>query len=230
MGFSQRVKKTLRYKLAAYPNIFIPVYRLLAPPRNVAFLISPDTEIVIEGFPRSGNTFAVVAFQLAQKKKIKIAHHLHAEAQILEGVKRSLPVIVLIREPLATIRSLNISHPDIAVDVALRRYFRFYNITRSVLRHVILAKFEDVIKDYGKIIERVNHKFSTRFGIFKPTATNVDKVFREIERINDELFNKRETQAARPRLERPNLEKDIPRVLAEKAIRLYKRVCFESIT
>ena len=32
--------------------------------------------LVIEGFPRSANTFAVVAFRQAQERYVPIAHHL----------------------------------------------------------------------------------------------------------------------------------------------------------
>jgi hypothetical protein len=228
----QRIKTTLRYKSAAYPHVFIPACRLFAPPRTGSLLIAPDTEIVIEGFPRSGNTFAVAAFQQAQKRQIKIAHHLHAEAQILEGVKRSLPAIVLIREPLAAIRSLKIRQPELAVEEAFRRYIRFYSITRRVLKHIVVAKFEDVVEDFGTIIERVNHKFLTDFDIFDPTTANVDRVFREIERINLELFDGKETHVSRPSHERSiqadKFPMDYSKALAEKAQALYESICLES--
>jgi len=233
MDFIMRVKKAWRHKLAAYPRIFIPAYRILSPPRTRALLISPDTEIVIEGFPRSGNTYAVAAFQQAQKRQIKIAHHLHAEAQILEGVRRSLPVMVLIREPLAAIRSLKIRQPEEAVDEAFRRYVRFYSITRKVIKDVVLARFEDVIEDYGKVIERVNRKYSAAFEIFENSTKNVESVFREIERINHELFEGKETHVSRPSHERTvrkeNLPLEFSEGLAEKAQTLYENVCHESL-
>lgn len=89
--------------------------------------VSQDTEIVIEGFPRSANTFAVVASTQAQgARPIRIAHHLHAEAQVLAGVERKLPVIVLIRQPEDAIRSLKIAFPDQDENRMLRLYLRFY--------------------------------------------------------------------------------------------------------
>jgi hypothetical protein len=227
-----QLKKTLRNKLAIYPRIFIPAYRILAPKSKSSLLVSKDTEIVIEGFPRSGNTYAVAAFRHAQKKKVKTAHHLHVEAQILEGVRLGLPVVVLIRKPLDAIQSLKIRQPELSLDAAFRQYIRFYSITRGVLQHVLLAKFEDVIENYGKIIERVNHKFCTHFDLFEPTTANVASVVREIERINDELFEGRETHVSRPSPQRAQLKKkvplDIPEALAEKANTLYGTVCFES--
>ena len=231
MDLYPQLKKTLRNKLAIYPRIFIPAYRILAPKRKSSLLVSKDTEIVIEGFPRSGNTYAVSAFRHAQKKKIKTAHHLHVETQILEGVRLGLPVVVLIRKPLDAIQSLKIRQPELSLDDAFRQYIRFYSITKGVLQHVVLAKFEDVIEDFGKIIERVNHKFCTRFDLFEPTSANVDRVFREIDRINDELFDGKETYVSRPSPQRAKLKNkvpfEIPEGLAEKANMLYERVCGE---
>ena len=43
------------------------------------------TELVIEAFPRSANTFATVAFQLSQPAPVRVAHHLHAPAQVTEA-------------------------------------------------------------------------------------------------------------------------------------------------
>src|SRR5689334_19049404 len=96
-------------RLSVNPWIFLPLSKVRPslrgyddPPRAV----SRGTEIVIEGFPRSANTFAVVAFRLAQQREIEIAHHLHAAAQIKHAINLKVPVIVLIREPSDAILSV----------------------------------------------------------------------------------------------------------------------------
>src|SRR5207247_8264431 len=47
-----------------------------------------ETEICIEGFPRSGNTFAVIAFQQAQTRTVSIAHHVHAPGSVIGAARR----------------------------------------------------------------------------------------------------------------------------------------------
>ncbi|RMG27959.1 MAG: hypothetical protein D6732_19595, partial [Methanobacteriota archaeon] len=83
VGVIRLLKHRVKHALAPYPFLFVTAYRLFAPAHlRMEKLIGARTEIVIEGYPRSANTFAVVAFRLAQNRPVKIAHHLHMEAQI----------------------------------------------------------------------------------------------------------------------------------------------------
>jgi len=63
--------------------------------------ITGETEVVIDGFPRSGNTFAVVAFRQAQSRRVSVAHHGHVPALAIEAHRRGVPALVLIREEAA---------------------------------------------------------------------------------------------------------------------------------
>jgi hypothetical protein len=77
--------------------IFLPTVRFcpaLQEPEDPHCWVSRTTEIVIEGYPRSGNTFAVVAFRLAQGREIEIAHHLHAAAQIKRAARLDVPAFI----------------------------------------------------------------------------------------------------------------------------------------
>ncbi len=228
MDFLHNLKQSLRYQVAPYPDLFIPIYNLLAPDRNRDLLVSKETEIVIEGFPRSGNTFAVVAFLHAQSKEVKIAHHLHVEAQILEGIKRRLPVLVLIREPIAAIRSLSVRYPNISVDSALEQYVRFYTIVAGVSNKVVIADFNEITTNFGQVIMRVNKKFGRDFSVFEHTPKNVGKVFQEIEQINQLVDDGKETHVARPstlrQKEYQNLTMSFSVALKEEAMLLYQNL------
>lgn len=89
---------TVRAVLSAHPSVYIPFARRKY--RDVPnMLVESDTELVIEGFERSGNTFAVVAFETAQPRPVKTAHHLHAAAQVVSAVRMGVPTLLLIRPP-----------------------------------------------------------------------------------------------------------------------------------
>lgn len=203
-----RLKQFLRYYLGHhYPKSFFYIYRMLAPPHHVTnLLLGSETEIVIEGYPRSSNTFAVVAFLRAQDRDVKVAHHLHIEAQILAGVARGLPVIVLIREPVGAIKSLMIRHPEVTPEWAAKRYVEFYSVVERVKASVVVADFETVIGDFGSVIVEVNKKFGTEFRPFVHTDENIAAVFDEIEEINIHESGGKETHVARPSLKRSNSE------------------------
>ena len=68
-----------------------PSYLQLARRRKGRAVVGPDTELVIEGFPRTANTFAVFAFQTAQARPVRVAHHLHAPIQVTVAARRPPP-------------------------------------------------------------------------------------------------------------------------------------------
>ena len=228
MDFPHKLKKSLRYQLAPFPRLFIPFYQLLAPARNRSLLISKGTELVIEGYPRSGNTFAVVAFLQAQPNRVKIAHHLHAEAQVLEGVRQKLPVLVLIREPTAAIRSLMIRHSDVKASFAMKHYIRFYTTISKFHKQIVIADFNEITTDFGKVVKRMNRKFGVSFIPFNHTAENVERVFQEIEQINQAVDSGKESHVARPSKERQQtyekLDISFPETLQEEATHIYKQM------
>ena len=102
----RKLKYRVRQYLGLYPFLFLPAARLLGNRRRREFLVSPSTDLVIEGFPRSGNTFAVAAFVLSQPRPVRIAHHHHVPAQVIYAVKRGIPVLVVVRKPDDAVLSL----------------------------------------------------------------------------------------------------------------------------
>ena len=64
-----------------------------------------DSALVIEGFPRSGNTFSVAAFQIANGQDLHVGRHLHGAPHVLRAVRLGLPTVVLIRRPREAVLS-----------------------------------------------------------------------------------------------------------------------------
>ena len=137
--------------------------------------IRQDTEIVIEGPARSANTFAVMAFRLAQLRSVSIAHHLHAPAQVVAAVKRKIPALVLLRNPEDVVLSRVVSHPPITIKQAIREYVQFFTHVLPYRPNVVVAGFEDVTTDFGTVIARLNRKFGTHFVEFSHTQENIDR-------------------------------------------------------
>ena len=115
--------------LSRYPR----AYLFLARRRYGSRVLGPDTDIVIEGFPRSANTFAVTAFELAQERPVTVAHHLHAAAHVVRAAQAGVPVIVLVRAPEDAIASVVARKPSLAPEAAAAAYLRFYEGVAGVL-------------------------------------------------------------------------------------------------
>lgn len=213
--------------MGRYPRVFFPIARwVLSPVVVEECLFSSDKELVIEGFPRSANTFSVVAFRQAQQRHVPMAHHLHVEAQIIQGVRKGKPVIVLIRNPVDAVKSLLIRHQHIDPAWAFRRYYLFYKTVLRLEEHVVIADFSAVTSDFGSVIRRVNKKFGTYYDIFQHTKENVANVFRDVELINDRLDNGKESHVARPSKRRSEIKVDIneQNAYVANALEIYERL------
>jgi len=182
------VTLNLRYELRALlgqsPLLFHSLIRLRG--RKASFAVGPKTEVVIEGYPRSGNTFAAAAFQLAQGREVRIARHLHVSAQILAAARRRLPTILLIRHPHDAVLSTVIRHPEWEPHQAVREYTRFYRSCFDLRPHFVLGRFEEVTRDFGSVVERLNRRFGASFRSFVHSEDNVRRVFAEVERMDRE--------------------------------------------
>ena len=163
-----RLRRLIRDAISPHPRLFFPVFRMLASRQTNQMLVTDDTEIVIEGFPRSANTYLVTAFEAAQRVPRSVAHHTHAAAQVLEAVRPNIPCIVVVRKPEDAIRSLKYVFPDQSEKLALIRWISFYRAVERVRYGVVVADFDVVTRDVGSVIAAVNEKFCTSFDAFRP--------------------------------------------------------------
>lgn len=153
-------------------------------PRFRHLLVRPDTDLVIEGFPRSANSFAVLAFEQAQPSPPRLAHHLHAPAQLELAVRYGVPVLVLLREPIDAVASLLIREPGLDADVALARYHAFHRAVERHVERLVLARFTQVTRDFGSVIEAVNQRFGRSFTPYRNGARADARVFEAIDALN----------------------------------------------
>jgi hypothetical protein len=145
-------------------------------------VISRDTEFVIDGYTRSASTFAVYALQLSQPRPVRLAHHLHAPAQLIQAARNGVPALAVIREPQGAILSQLVREPGVALRDALVAYARFYERLLPYRDKFVVADFEQVAKDFGVVIRDVNARFGTGFAEFAPTEPNVRLCFELIRR------------------------------------------------
>ncbi len=119
------------------------------------------TRICIEGYPRSGNTFAVLMFHRAND--VHIAHHTHCTGNVARALRYGIPALVLIREPVDAITSSVFALGRKSVDGEVYRYLVFYRWVESRIDSIALAKFETVITDFNRVIDQVNAKYGAGF-------------------------------------------------------------------
>jgi hypothetical protein len=159
MRFPLPLHWTLRTALASAPSLFFPLYRRFG--EHPALLASCDSEIVIDGFPRSGNSFALFALEAAAGRRLAAAHHLHAPAQLMRAARLGKPGCLVIREPAEAIPAALRKIPQLrAFDLLLA--YRLHHAALWRWRGAfVTAPFELMIEDFGAVIARLNRRFGS---------------------------------------------------------------------
>jgi hypothetical protein len=203
-----RFEKWLQIYAGKHPAAFYGLYRLAR--KDQGRVVTPDTHLVIEGFPRSANSFARVAFNRAQNERVRIANGLHVPAQVIRAARWRIPTLVLIRRPKDAVLSFAIRDP-ISVDQALRYYLSFYETVEKYRDAYVLGLFEEVTEDFGQVIRRINGRFETTFSEFRHDERNVDGVFARIERNSMKRFGETslKNKASRPFAARERLKRQL---------------------
>lgn len=216
-----------RVSINRSPGIYLPLVKMKGNPNEKP--VTKETDVCIEGFPRSANSFSVAAFQFAQNRHLNIAHHVHAPAQIKRASKLNIPTMVLVRNPEQCILSLRAYAPYISTRQALKEYIRFYTSILPYKQNYVVAMFSAVLENYGNIIRLLNRKFMTDFTTFNHTEANVKYCFKMIEKLGgnggtlSEAFVSRPSQyrnAKKKLLKASFWDKDLD-LLRSKANRLY---------
>lgn len=126
-----------------------------------------------------------------------VAHHHHRVEQVIKGVERGIPVCVLIRDPVDATKSAVLRDPS-DINDSLARYIYFYKKAWPARNGFVIAPFEDVTKDFGAIIGRINAKFDTDFSIFRHTKENCRKVFGVLDELNSRLHQGNAERSSTP--------------------------------
>lgn len=156
---------TCRTWAGRYPSLFNTVFGAI---NDRTRLVRPDTDLVIEGFPRSANSFSVFAFLHSGAGDMTLAHHVHSPSQIILAARYKLPAILLVRAPEdAVIAGLAKIATHTTSDL-LRAYTVYYECLLPLQDHYVIAPFETVTTDVGRIVSAVNQRFGTSFAAVDP--------------------------------------------------------------
>lgn len=142
------------------------------------------TDLVIEGYPRSANTFTVDMIRVLSegRQKFNLAHHTHHPDNLYVAEAYDIPRLVLVREPVAAILSFMI-YSGRSANFAIRRYVDFHQSILSLEKPYLTAPFTDVLADFNIIVAKLN----TQLQVPLPFSDNLKRdtalaKAREIER------------------------------------------------
>lgn len=152
----------------------LPALRQKMMKRHPAHLIcGPDTDIVIEGYPRSSNSFTVWMLKILQGEGpyLRVAHHTHSTDNLRLGTYFGKPIVMLVRPPEDAILSYMI-YGDRTVEFATQRYETFYSEVLDLPEPPMAVRFDTVVRDFNEVVERINRVITARGG--KPVPLSQD--------------------------------------------------------
>ncbi len=217
----------LRYRfLGRWPPLWraLNAVRPSPPPHR----LKSDTELILEGFPRCANSFAVLAFQELQPGSVRLAHHTHVAATVHEGTRRGIPTVVLIRRPREAVSSVLVRRPALTPRNVLGTYCQYY---RDVARlgPLVLADFRVVTREFHRIVRQVNRLFGTRFVEDPLTSTQRQNVMDWISELDAQSSGSRIRTLSKPHPGRTERKRKVKEALQgldalPKATRLYEHL------
>lgn len=178
-------------------ELLLPLY-LWATPLGTSRKLGDDTALVIEGKPRSGNTFARRAMELATDEPPIISSHVHVPSAVTRAVRGGYPTLVLIRQPIDSICSEKIAAPHASLASVTRAWVHYYERIWSYRDGYVVATFDQVTTDFGAVTDRLNRRFGTSFARFENSSTNDDLVFGVIDQHHRVVHGDTENIVPRP--------------------------------
>jgi hypothetical protein len=210
---ADRARHHLRRPLARTPYLWDAA--MAVRPEKRSTLARRDTALVIEGYLRSGNTFSVAAFAIANGPELHVGRHLHGAPHVLRAVRMGLPTVVLIRSPREAVLSYLIRRDTLTPHDAVLEYIDFYRTAWPARQGFVVGLFDEVTKDFGGVLDQVNARFGTSFRRYEPTPENEARAFALVEEMNREESGGEvvETHVGRPSAERAERKQELSALL-----------------
>ena len=138
---------------------------------------------MIEGFPRSGNTFSVAAFQIANGGSRTWAVT-STGAHLLRAKRLGIPAVALVRTPADAVPSYLIRRAGLHAEDVLVEYLDFYRTAWSARDAFVVGLFDDVTRDFGTVIDRAERAVRHAFARYEATPENEAAAFELVEEMN----------------------------------------------
>lgn len=187
------MKDATRGLLERAPKLYLGLLRIKRFRHwSAPWVVSRQTDICIEGFPRSANSYALSAFQRSQFRTVQlsIATHTHSPAQIIQAVRWRIPTMVCVRNPRDAVCGLLAFEREIAVRNGLTyqvptssdvrrvacRWAFFHRQILPFAKGYFVAPFEQIISDFETVSQQFLDRFQLDLEPFDPVRVDPAEV------------------------------------------------------
>ena len=165
-----------RAAIERLPSLYVRIAHHRTPERDG---LDPTTDMVVEGYPRSGNSF-LVSWIARANPSVRIASHMHSAAHVRAALRRDVPVVVVVREPEAALASAAVYNPRLPLDLHIERYHRFHTAVIDVVDDVIISPFAVTTGQPARVVEALRARTGLELAAEPPGG--VAEVMAEVDR------------------------------------------------
>ena len=131
-------------------------YRFANPLRQRLDLLEANYEILLDGFPRSGNTPAAKYIETSQIGRVAARTRYHISGALKTVVGLSKPAVCPIRNPEEAVLSWTIFRRRPLVDPAFRSYVEYHTPPHNVPGDLFIVPFEAIFHRMPVVVEAVS--------------------------------------------------------------------------
>lgn len=157
-----RPLNSLKWFIHEHPTLY-PVLQGLRG-QSWGTFCTADTDLCIEGYQSSSNSFAYNVFRLLDPS-LHIGHHTHSVANLKRAAQHDVPTLILYRPPADCIPSM-VARFKPSLEDGVTRYVRFYQYVLDHREAFMLASFEETTQRIAATIERVEMNTSLDLGTY----------------------------------------------------------------
>ena len=213
-------------QLAGAYSRLVPLAGWRTPERRPQ-VVTAKTAVCIEGFPRSGNWFALRVFQEANPEVGPIAHHIHLAGQIRRAGRYGVPCVALVRDPVGAVASFLLFEDRLTPRIALWSWIRYHETVARSAHAIEILPFDQLLEMPESVVARLNRRYGREFAIPQLDPDGTAAVLDRLE--HDQRYRQTERTRSTPTPQRRQANEHArQRVMAEPAIdsavALYERL------
>lgn len=186
------------------------LYRFFEPLRDRKKLPHPNYEVLIEGFPRSGNTYTEMMFRLTQGERFELCHHTHHPVTVIEAVRTHRKTILVLRNPDDAVLSWCISWggADLAsIANIFDIYINYHQALLPAVSGMAVFEFKELTTNFRGLLQQLSDFWQCPLQVDFDEKAMSERAFQMI----DERIVSEDGQLTEIRVNRPSAERAIAR-------------------
>jgi hypothetical protein len=205
------------------------LYRYIGKLRFRSDIRSSGYDLVVDGFPRSGNTYCWLMLEKTQEARIKVKALTHLPPVLILSIRQHRPTCLCLRSPVEASASWVLSTGR-SIKSVLRYYIDFHTVLLAYRSDLLILPFRTITGDFSEVLRLLKARFGMDLNVPSDCRPFQQLVVAQIDHLySGEKVGKFELRVARPHPNRDlrkaalyhELQTDRYRPLLEECERLH---------